>query len=208
MSEPVLVSHEIGVAKGQPTVSFSVDDGLTVLLHERESHATALSLILAGRLRPVSGSVEVDGSILRPRQLYKKVALAGAPEIDTLERATSVRETLREQIAWAQPWWKPVTRQPLTHELVEPWLEPLGLSLEDVPVGALRVIDRIRLRVLLALVARPSASVLIVDDIDQLRSLELRDELLDNLAAVAEFLPVIASSVNPTDYFSIDVRMK
>ena len=149
MSEPVLVSHEIGVAKGRPTVSFEVGDGLTVLLHERESHATALSLILAGRLRPVSGSVEVDGSILRPRQLYKKVALAGAPEIDTLERATSVRETLREQIAWAQPWWKPVTKSPLTHELVEPWLEPLGLEIADVPVGALRVIDRIRLRVLM-----------------------------------------------------------
>ena len=41
------MSHEIGLAKGRRTVG----DGLTALLHERESHATALGLILAGKAR-------------------------------------------------------------------------------------------------------------------------------------------------------------
>ena len=62
MNVPVLVSHEIGVAKGRRTASFSVGDGLTALLHERESHATALSLILAGKVggKPVDKALVAD----------------------------------------------------------------------------------------------------------------------------------------------------
>lgn len=52
------MSHEIGVAKGRRTVG----DGLTALLHERESHATALGLILAGKVggKPVGKELVAD----------------------------------------------------------------------------------------------------------------------------------------------------
>ena len=56
-----------------------------------------------------------------------------------------------------------------------------------------------RLRVLLALIARPDAPLIIVDDPDQLRNFELRKEFIDNLRDVAELKPVLVNSVNKED---------
>ena len=205
MDEAVISARDLQVADDRPPITMDVTEGLTLLIQGRESHATELSLVLGGRVRPRAGSVASGGETLGPRKLFKRVALAGAPEIDTLERATSAKETIREQIAWAQPWYKPTPKDPMSHALAEPWLEPLALDIDPkTAIGNLRVIDRIRVRVLCALIARPDADLLIVDDIDQLRAVDLRDELLTNLKAVAEKLPVIASSVNPDAYHIAD----
>ena len=56
-----------------------------------------------------------------------------------------------------------------------------------------------RLRVLLALIARPDAPLIIVDDPDQLRNFELRKEFIDNLRDVAKLKPVLVNSVNKED---------
>jgi len=53
------------------------------------------------------------------------------------------------------------------------------------------------LSILLAIMARPDADLLIVDDIDQLRSMELRNKLLVKLRDYSQLKPVIATSVNP-----------
>lgn len=77
------------------------------------------------------------------------------------------------------------------------WLEPLNLDIDPhLPVGELSNLDRLRLRVLIGLVCRPDALALVVDDIDQLRSIQLTDKLVDSLTAVFEHLPVVALSVN------------
>ena len=86
----------------------------------------------------------------------------------------------------------------MSHKLVEPWLEPLRLEDLDVdkPVGKIGVMDRFRLRIMLGLVARPNAELLVVDDIDQLKKMSLRHEILLDLQEVARRVPVIATTVN------------
>ena len=124
--------------------------------------------------------------------------MAGADFIDTLERQVSVRESIREQVAWAQPFFARVPKDILGHKYVQPWLEPLRLEELNVDktVGELGVMDRFRLRILLALVSRPNAELLVVDDVDQVKKMALRRQIMDDLEVVASYLPVIVTTVN------------
>ncbi|WP_018118809.1 hypothetical protein [Corynebacterium mastitidis] len=198
-----LAANRVRVQADQPEPgwSFAVGPGLTLLRNNRENFHTALSLTLAGRRRPTSGSVSLEHrgvSAHRQGDIFRLVALAGATEVDSLDRIVPVRAVLREQINWASPWWRRVGRDVLGHDLVRPWLEPLRLDIDPATkVGELNPHDRFRLRVLLALVARGEAAALIVDDVDQVRDMALRDEILAELRELSLSLPVIASTVNP-----------
>ncbi|MEJ4099993.1 hypothetical protein V5S96_06450 [Corynebacterium mastitidis] len=198
-----LAANDVRVQAEQPEPgwSFAVGPGLTLLRNSRENFHTALSLTLAGRRRPTSGSVSLEHrgvTVHKHADLFRLVALAGATEVDSLDRIVPVRAVLREQVNWASPWWKRVGGNLLEHDLVRPWLQPLGLDVDtSAQVGELDPHDRFRLRVLLALVARKDAAVLIVDDVDQVRDMALRDEILVELRELSLSLPVIASTVNP-----------
>lgn len=189
--------RDLVVRKGDAPLTFVVVDGLTLLIHERESGASTLLMTLAGRFSGKSGDVTVAGAS-KARERFRKVALAGVTLLDSLERQVSVREVLREQVAWSQPFFKLVPKDILGHPNVEPWLETLQLSDLDTSadIGDLAVQDRFRLRILLALVSRPDAAVLVVDDIDQLRSEALRTEVLEDLRVLSERIPVVAGTVN------------
>lgn len=198
----VLITRDLVLEKGGVPESISAGRGLTLLNTSRESSSTLFSLALAGRYRHHSGEIEINGKTsLRDR--FKVTALAGVPEIDGLERLVSVREMVREQVAWASPFFSfvPKNQEKLkSNKLVEPWLEPLELTDVDFDqqVGDLGVLDRFRLRVLLALIARPNAELLIVDDIDQLKQHDLRREMLSDLRTVAKQVPVLVNTVNDT----------
>ena len=77
-------------------------------------------------------------------------------------------------------------------------MEPLQLEELDLlaKVGDITPLERFRLRVLLALISRPEAKLLIVDDIDQVRDMKLRKLLLSDLRGVAVHLPVMVNTVN------------
>ncbi|KQB85858.1 hypothetical protein [Corynebacterium lowii] len=206
-----LAANEVRVQAEQPEPgwSFAVGSGLTLLRNSRENFHTALSLTLAGRRRPTAGTVTLEHrgvTVERHADLFRLVALAGATEVDSLDRSVPARAVLREQVNWASPWWKHVGKDLWEHDLVRPWLEPLGLDIDlSTPVGELHPHDRFRLRVLLALVSRKDAAVLVVDDVDQVRDMELRDEILMELKELSLSLPVIASTVNP-DFSGIATR--
>ncbi|WPF65179.1 MULTISPECIES: hypothetical protein [unclassified Corynebacterium] len=207
-----LAANQVRVQADQPEPgwSFSVGTGLTLLRNSRENYHTALSLTLAGRRRPSAGSVTLEHrgkTVQKHTDLFRMVALAGAAEVDSLDRIVPVRAVLREQVNWASPWWKRVGKDLLDHDLVRPWLQPLGLDIDlRTKVGEIDPHDRFRLRVLLALVSRADAAVLIVDDIDQVRDMELRDEILTELRELSLSLPVVASTVNP-DFSGIATRV-
>ena len=175
MTSPILRVNDLIVRPEDPQLTFECAAGLTLLVCARESGASTLSMTLAGRFTPASGDIDISGA-RTTRERFRAVALAGVTLIDSLERSVTVREVIREQVAWAQPWYKRVPKDILTHPLVEPWLEPMDLSELDpsLSVAELDTLTRLRLRVLLALTSRPNASLLVVDDPDQLRNIELR----------------------------------
>ena len=189
----ILSATDLVLRKGDTPVSVDAEEGFNFLQVGRESSATTLAMTLAGRYKQHSGSVDGPG--------FKRTALAGVHMIDSLDRQIPVRDLLREQIAWSQPFFKPTPRRPLEHDAVTRWLEPLGLEdlEEKTKVGELHVLNRFRLRILLALVSRPDAELLIVDDVDQIRDMSLRSELLDNLHTVAEDVAVLVISANEED---------
>lgn len=186
----VLSARDLVVNKGDTPVSLEVEDGLTIVQLRREAGGSTLAMALAGRYRYHSGDIDGPG--------FKRTALAGVVLIDSLERQVSVRETIREQVAWTQPFFGFTRKDILNHKVVTPWLEPLGLEDLDpsTAVGDLDVLTRFKLRVLLALVSRPDAELLIVDDIDQLKDMALRDAMMDVLADVAKHVPVLVTTVN------------
>lgn len=189
----ILSATDLVLRKGGTPLSVDAEEGFNFLQVGRESSATTLALTLAGRYKQHSGDVDGPG--------FKRTALAGVHMIDSLDRQIPVRDLLREQIAWSQSFFKPTPRRPLEHDTVERWLEPLGLEdlEEKTKVGELHVLNRFRLRILLALVSRPEAELLIVDDVDQIRDMSLRAELLENLHAVAEDVAVLVISANEED---------
>lgn len=190
MNSTVLTARDLVLYKGDRPVTLEVTDGVTVIQTVRESASTSLAMALAGRFRPHSGTIDGPG--------FKRTALAGVPLLDSLERQVSVREVLREQVAWAQPFFSWTPKDIMRHKYVARWLAPLklqGLDAEQ-PVGELNVLERFRLRILLALVSRPYAELLIVDDVDQIKDMDLRRELLGDLVRVATHVPVVFTTVN------------
>lgn len=186
----VLTTQDLVVRKGGTPVTLVAEEGLTIVQTRREAGGSRLAMALADRFKPYSGTIDGPG--------FKRTALAGADFIDTLERQVSARESIREQVAWAQPFFSRVPKDIMSHKFVEPWLEPLRLEDLDVDktVGELGVMDRFRLRIMLALVSRPNAELLVVDDVDQVKKMALRHQIMDDLEVVATYLPVIVTTVN------------
>ncbi|MCP1388092.1 hypothetical protein M5J20_07810 [Corynebacterium sp. TA-R-1] len=190
--QPVLIARDLVANEGDTPVTLEVYDGLTIVQTKRESGGSTLSMALAGRYRPHSGTVEGPG--------FKGIALAGVTLIDSLERQVPSREAIREEVVWALPFFSRTPRRQniMEHKFVEPWLEPLQLTNfdPDRTPGELGVLERFRLRILLALISRPNAELLIVDDIDQIKKMSLRSELLADLENVAKHVPVLVTTVN------------
>lgn len=208
----VLETRDLVLEKGNPPENFRAGRGLTLLNTRRESSSTLLSLALAGRHRQHSGEIEVAGRT-SVHDRFKVTALAGVPEIERIDRLVPAREVVREQVAWASPFFSftPRKQEKLKeHDLVAPWLAPLELEELDLDrkVGELHVLDRFRLRVLLALIARPEAELLIVDDIDQIKQMELRQTLLEELREVARDVPVLVNTVNELSDFEADAMVE
>lgn len=202
----IMTVTNLEVISGTKFTDFTIPaTGLTLIHTGREQASTTLSMTLAGRMRPRRGRITItapDGRAYRDdRRRFQHIALAGVPEIDSLERLVTVWAVIREQAAWHQPWWKPTPRSIDNIPSYTQAAELLGFTMTNddatTLVGELDTLSRLVLRILLAIMARPDADLLIVDDIDQLRSMELRNKLLVKLRDYSQLKPVIATSVNP-----------
>lgn len=194
----IVATHGLRLSTGFEVPDFQLYPGLNLIHASRETSATVLGLTLAGRMKPAGGTIDFGGAT---GKAFKNVALAGVVEIDSLERLVPVRVVIREQLAWSQPWYKFTPRSIENNDLAQWALGLVGLSFDDgaarhTKVGELDVLTRLRLRTALALIARPEAKLLIVDDIDQLRSIKLRHSYLESLREVAATIPVLVISAN------------
>src|SRR6478752_7476332 len=131
MTQHVLSATAVTVG-GRPRAMLPPTD---VELHTGEVRAvvgepghghTALALVLAGRLRPDSGDVSLDGSVLdRTRQAA--VALVDVPGVSEPDEVVPIGTILGEELAMAG--------QPARRRAVRAWAPeaPLARRTEDVP---------------------------------------------------------------------------
>ncbi len=205
MSNAAFSVRDLELSTRQQIPDFDIYPGCNLLHVSRESSATVLALTLAGRMRARSGGITGLGH----KQAFRQVALAGATEIDSLERLVPAWTVVREQLAWSQPWYRLTPRDVDRVDSVQDAFAAVGLDytnaqLKEVAVGKMPVLDRLRLRVALALIARPAARLVVVDDIDQLRSNRLRGQFLESLSQLSQTLPVVAVSANGAQDGQVD----
>lgn len=217
MTQAYLCSTEnLVLSTGFAVPDFHLVEGLNLLHVSREASATVLGLTLAGRMKKKGGEVRwtpalagqhgegsahAAGAELPSRTLFSDIAYAGTREIDGLERLVPVRAVVREQLAWTSPWYRLTPRKIMSDERVQDAFNALEIDLDEetcreTKVGDLDVLTRLKLRVALALIARPEAVALVIDDVDQLRSWRLREDFLTTVRRLADRLPVVCISAN------------
>lgn len=203
---PFFEVSDLVVATGHTVPNFSLDTRLNLFQTGRESSATTTMLTFAGRMKPKAGTITLRSDsgeeYVTPRAIGAHVALAGVSSIDGLDRGVKAKTFVREVAAWSSPWYR---NTPHDVTKISEWnritdLIDLPFDL-DSTVGSLSPSRRFIFRVALALLARPEPALLVVDDIDQVRSLSIRNELIVELRDLSEHVPIIVASTNPdTDH--------
>ncbi|MCI4657942.1 ATP-binding cassette domain-containing protein [Cryobacterium algoricola] len=209
VADELTVSYKRGLVYGP--ISFTADDGLTVICGPAGSGRTSLLLTLAGRMRPSSGTLSVLGEDLprHARRVQRRTGVSGFHGIDSLEESVTVGAAIRERHAWLAPWWSFI-RAVDDAEV----FRVCGPVFGDIPVPAastmiwdLDEVEMVLLRASLAMMSRPS--VLFFDQVEQVHSPEARRLLWSRLGAiVAAGTPVIASAIAPDFEMWADLGLK
>ncbi|WP_181035049.1 ATP-binding cassette domain-containing protein [Arthrobacter sp. B0490] len=170
-------------------VSFDVPTGsLAVLAGPSGRGKTALALALAGRLTPTAGRATVLGLAL-PRHagsVRRRVGFTGNESVTPLDGTLTVKHHVAEALQLAGPWWRPSASRKRVDRTITAANDLLG-GLEDVfgdgeggaPLVQARLhrselvrdaapAARFALGLVLALASDPD--ILVVDDVDRLRT--------------------------------------
>jgi ABC-type multidrug transport system ATPase subunit len=170
--------------------------GVTVLRCAPGSGRTALLMTLAGRMKPVSGTLTVLGRS-RAAGIFAVCALAGIDELDNIAESVTVRDLITEQRRWDANWYRLVRRageQDLAAMCV-PVFGELPLPPLTEYVEELSQLDGLLLRIALANTGRPE--LLVVGGVDEVVSDTDREALLRRLVELGRRQTVITASVNP-----------
>lgn len=189
------VSGPDGVAFGPLDLRLAAG-GLHVVEGPSGSGRTSLLLTLAGRFKPVAGSLDVLG-LTSAREIRGISTIAGFRGIDELDDSVRVRDVLNEQIAWGTSWFRraPKVDADSYERLCRPVFGPRPLPPLTEHVGDLSELDRMLLRIALAVFSDPR--LLVVDDLEQVRALPEQAELIDRLAELGRDRTIVASAINP-----------
>ncbi|MCV7134784.1 hypothetical protein H7J06_17495 [Mycobacterium hodleri] len=170
--------------------------GLTVLLAPPGAGRTALLMTLAGRMKPMGGSLEVMGET-NVRTIFRGSVLAGVEELDAVYESVTVRDLLTEKLRWDAPWYR-VVRRADDADLARVCAPVFGtLPLPELPsyVDELSELDALLLRVALANTTAPP--LLVVGALDQVAEDASRVELVRRLVELGERQTVVTASANP-----------
>jgi ABC-type sugar transport system ATPase subunit len=170
--------------------------GVTVLIGPAGSGRTALLMTLAGRMKPMGGSLNVLGQT-RASKIFEHCALAGVEELDGVYESVTVRDLVTEQLRWSAPWYRLVRRADADDlaRLCGPVFGPLPLPELDAYVDQLTELDAVLLRIALANIGSPP--VLVVGSLDQVDDDGDRAELVRRLVALGEGQTIVTASANP-----------
>lgn len=182
-------------------LAFALDTGLTVLRGDPGSGRTSLLLTLSARMKHDAGTLTVGGYEL-PRDLrpvQKLSAIAGFSGIDDLEESVTVGAALRERRAWLSPWWARVHRfnDVEVAGICAPVFGSLPIPHANTVIWDLDEQQRFLLRIALAMMASPR--ILLVDDLEQVRSTESRAAVWARLAAIADEGHTVVVSASSLD---------
>ncbi|MEV7972154.1 ATP-binding cassette domain-containing protein [Cellulomonas sp. NPDC089187] len=172
-------------------------DALTLVQGPQGAGRSSLLLTLAGRMTPDRGSdLTVLGEPLPRRRtaVQKRVAVAGFAGIDELDDSVTVGDLVRERLRWLSPWYRRTARvtQREFGSLAAAVFGERPLPRVSTVVWDLDEVDRMLLRITLAMVQRPE--LLVVDDVDQVHDTERRRTVWSRLEALAaDGLTVIAA---------------
>lgn len=164
------------------------------------SGRTALLLTLAGRLRPSKGSrLTVLGHELpaRARAVQHASSAVGFAGLDDLDEEVSVGATVREREAWLAPWYAVVRRPDDAHvaQVCGRVFSGLQVPRARQAVHDLDETSNLLLRISLAMLSNPS--LLVIDDLDQLRDADNRLRVWESLQRLSRrdgVTVVVASS--------------
>lgn len=181
--------------------------GLTVLLASPGAGRTALLMTLAGRMKPMGGSLEVMGET-NVRTIFRDSVLAGVEELDAVYESVTVRDLLTEKLRWDAPWYRLVRRADDADlaRVCSPVFG--GLPLPELPsyVDELSELDALLLRVALANTTAPP--LLVVGALDQVAEDASRIELVRRLVELGERQTVVTASANPVpDGLGVGVQL-
>jgi ABC-type multidrug transport system ATPase subunit len=137
-----------GVSKGRaeralPETSLTYETGLvTLAVAETEQRPTVLGLLAAGRMRPDSGEVLLDGT-RNAAGIRRRVALVDALDVSDPEPAVTVAGVVAEELMFAGSAPNPFAARR--------WLDALGLDdLAGTPIGNIEPAPRVRILLELA----------------------------------------------------------
>ncbi|GAB3282357.1 P-loop NTPase family protein [Parasphingorhabdus pacifica] len=171
-------------------VDVRVEPGeLGVVVGSGQTGRTSLLFALGGRLRTISGHLEVSGFVLPPeaRAVRRLIAPARLRPGFELEPKQRVREAIAERRMLSR-----VSNQDIHDAFALVGIDPDP----DCPVTLLHPADQLLLAVSLAVAARPAG--ILVDDVDLGLPLPARSRAWSALRAITETgMTVLASSVDP-----------
>ncbi len=198
VADDLTVSHKRGLVYGP--VSFSADDGLTVICGPAGSGRTSLLLTLAGRMKPSTGTLSVLGEELprHARRIQRSTGVSGFHGIDTLEESVTVGAAIRERHAWLAPWWAFIRAvdDAEVNRVCGPIFGDIPIPAASAMIWDLDEVEMVLLRASLAMMSQPS--MLFFDQVEQVHSAHARWQLWERLAAiVAAGTPVVASAIAP-----------
>lgn len=170
--------------------------GLTVLLAPPGAGRTALLMTLAGRMKPMGGSLEVLGET-NVHNIFRDSVLAGVEELDAVYESVTVRDLLTEKLRWDAPWYRRVRRADDADlaRVCAPVFGALPLPELRSYVDELTELQALLLRVALANTTAPP--LVVVGALDQVAEDESRMELVRRLVDVGERQTVVTASANP-----------
>lgn len=184
-------------------VDLTIEQGtLAVVQGPQGGGRSSLLLTLAGRMVPDRTSeLTVLGEPLPRRRsaVQRRTALAGFAGIDDLDDAVTVREAVRERLAWLTPWYRRTraVNQDVLADLTGPVFGDRPVPRADTVVWDLDEVDAMLLRVALAMLQAPE--LLVVDDVDQVHDSTRRQVVWDRLGAIAAAGTTVVASVASLD---------
>ena len=169
--------------------------GVTVLRCPAGSGRTALLMTLSGRMRPMSGDLEVLGR-RRTKEIFANAALAGIDELDTVAESVTVRDLITEQLRWDAAWHRLIPRadEADVARVCGPVFGDLPLPPLTEYVDELTELDGLLLRIAVANTSRPE--LLVVGGLDQVADDDGRAMVAQRLVDLGREQTVITASVN------------